>query len=219
MFIYLRKKNIWIGHFVKKHDLQNSGHRLCSSKKSIQAGGSLQNWPNFKLVFKGTLSKYTAEQVWNCYIWKVPLPPLQTYSPHTNIHATTWLTRGPGSVLFLLPLSSPRTSWSSPSLTHGRVLVNCNGCLLHYFLWLFRYRPRFKSRILGPSETWLLKFFKSTSLFTWQVSSLKKKETNMCVGFVKNVTTFLMISQISVQLLKKGTADLSRFYWKRLLNI
>lgn len=154
MFIYLRKRNL-IGHFVKRWspvEKQNSGHRLWSSQKSIQAGVMLQIWPNFETCFKKGLSKNTEEQVWNCYIWQVPLPPLETYSPHTNIHATTWLTRGPGSVLFLLPLSSPRTSWSSPSLTHGRVLVNCNGRLLLYFLRLFRYRPWFKSRILGPSR-------------------------------------------------------------------
>lgn len=60
---------------------------------------------------------------------KCPFPPLQTYTPtQTYTRQLDWQGRLE-ACYFCSPCHLQRTSWSSPSVTHGRALVNCDGCL------------------------------------------------------------------------------------------
>lgn len=58
-----------------------------------------------------------------------PLPLFQTHTPtQTYTRQLDWQGRLE-ACYFCSPCHLQRTSWSSPSVTHGRALVNCNGRL------------------------------------------------------------------------------------------
>lgn len=174
-------------------------------KEISTSRGVAAKWPNFKLVFKGTLCilRSRCETVIS---GKCPSPlyrhtaPTQTYTRQLDWQG------GLEACYFLLPLSSPRTSWSSPSLTHGRVLVNRNGCLLLYFL--VQISALIQEQDPRSKRDMAVKVFQRSICMT---SFQLEKEGNqhmrrVCVECDHVTDDITDISSIA----EKGTADLSR---------